>query len=56
MQELREIENSLIANRNNHEIDYWLQDEWKGAVSLLGAKMKGEDALGLMPARPQYLK
>jgi len=32
----------LIANRNHHEIDYWLQDEWKGAVSLLGAKMKGE--------------
>lgn len=32
----------LIANRNNHEIDYYLQDEWKGAVSLLGAEMKGD--------------
>ena len=28
-----------IANRNNHEIDYYLHDKWKNAEVLLGGKM-----------------
>ena len=34
----------VIVNRNEHEIDYYLPDEWHNSLAVFGGKMKGNRA------------
>lgn len=47
----KEDEIMLIANRNEHEIDYYLPESWHSSVSVLGGVMKhGKIKLGALEA------